>query len=550
MGTGGGEPETKLVGSPWRPRDVRAWLLAPPPPTETAPWWDAGGHVMTLVFWASLAVAVAALFRQRLLALMDYPQHLALAGILHRMASSGSHERALYDTNLASFNSLFHVVVAALAFILPIERAGEAVLGLSFVLLGVAMLRLLAVTGRPRGACARRPAAPVLGTRLAWGFGTFTLAFAIQMLVLSRVIEAPRVSRDRRLRFDVATATLALLGMWGHLFASMIAYALMLAAILSDAVLVEVGPARRLGRALRGGLPLLPALVYVVWSFKSQPHMGDSPLLGDNTQDAYAWDKMRMFFDNLNGLRADHLDAKLALIGAAAVAASWGLQSSEGRAARGARGLFPAALLLYLILPQEMWGGTWAIYQRSATAVGMTFLVTVPGVRRSHGIFSAIFAFVGLAGACSLFQLMGTSRAEFADLDRVLDEAPSGRRVVGLIWGGSVPGYAVPRPFQHFPAYYVARKEGQVAVQFTDFLSLPVHYKPGKRPVSPDPFFEWKPGDYDPAADYASVFDLALVRTETRGEDPRVRVLGEAGRSARVRAHHGQWWLIETRGPP
>src|SRR3990167_3651857 len=82
--------------------------------SRAAPWWDVGGLTFTATFWGSLLIVVAALFRARSLPLVDYPQHLALAGILRRMLDPAAPERALFETNLLSYNSAFHVMVAAL----------------------------------------------------------------------------------------------------------------------------------------------------------------------------------------------------------------------------------------------------------------------------------------------------------------------------------------------------------------------------------------------------------------------------------------------------
>ena len=140
--------------------------IAPPPPvldpareealSRGARFWDAGGRAFSGVYWGCAFVFVGALWRVHTLPFVDYPQHLALAASLRRMAHAGAPERLLFDTNLASYNSLFHVLVAALNFVLPIDDAGKVVVGGYFVLMAAAALALLRATGRPRTASRAR----------------------------------------------------------------------------------------------------------------------------------------------------------------------------------------------------------------------------------------------------------------------------------------------------------------------------------------------------------------------------------------------------------
>ena len=210
------------------------------------------------------------------------------------------------------------------------------------------------------------------------------------------------------------------------------------------------------------------------------------------------------------------------------------------------RWLFPVATLLYFVLPMTMWGGTWGIYPRVAFAMGVTFLLLVPHSPDRQRFFPALFGALALGSAAAFFQTMGFASRDLDDFDRLLDDAPPDRHVVGVMLEGYLPG-TWARVVTHFPAYYVARKGGQSAVSFAGVLSLPLHYKTGKAPPLTSSALEWNPDQYDPRSDYADYFDLVLVHTEDPWWDPRPRVFGDFDGAGGVRAHRGRWWLLEAR---
>jgi hypothetical protein len=528
-------------------RRVGAFLFRPAPPTETAPWWDAGGNFFSILFWLGIGIFVVALFRQKFLPFVDYPQHLALAAILKRMVSSGAPERALYDTNLASFNSMFHVVTAAYHFVLPIERAGEAAIATTFVLTAAGALQLLKVTGMPRGRAFL--VMPLLAPcTLAWGFCNYGMSLAIQMFVIARVIQRPRVPRDELRRFDLITALMALVGMWAHLLASMIAYVLMLAAILADMEAQDRPLPRRLWRAIRTGLPLLPAVAYAYWSYRHQPGMENEALgITGKLDDQYAFDKTRWFFEQLHCMRTDRFDRTAAAVGAAILVVSGFFRDRNVRHPPAARWLFPAAALLYYVLPMRLWG-TWYIFPRVAVIIGAVMPLFVPAsAPRWRPFFTLLFAGAGFASAGLFFQTMGWHREELDDFGQVLDEMPAERRVAGLIFDPNLSSYKSP-VLMHFPGYYMARYRGELAFSFMRIQSLPLHFKQSAKPPGIPGRFEWEPKVYKPDTAYARYYDLLLVHSGKPGEDPRARIFGDAaGAKIKVVSHHGRWWVLDTK---
>jgi hypothetical protein len=154
---------------------------------------------------------------------------------------------------------------------------------------------------------------------------------------------------------------------------------------------------------------------------------------------------------------------------------------------------------------------------------------------------------VGLASAACFWDAMGTVGRETADLKAILDQAPKGRRVTGLVWHPKLES-TQQWSMLHTPAYYVAQNGGEVAFSFTRTMSLPVHYKKETMPPDPPPNFEWNPQDYRPNSDYAKYFDLVLMKTTNDDDkDPRQSVWGLHWREVDIVAHVGRWWIFETK---
>jgi hypothetical protein len=305
---------------------------------------------------------------------------------------------------------------------------------------------------------------------------------------------------------------------------------------------------RRLWRAVRTGLPLLPAVAYAFWSYKSQAGMESESLgIQGKLDDSYALDKVRYFFDKLTNCRSDHLDRTIAGIGALALTVSGFFRDRNTRHPPAARWLFPAAFLLYFLLPMRMWG-TWYIFPRVAVIMGAVMPLFIPASRpRYQPLFTTLFAGLGIYSGVTFFMLLGTHRDELNDFGQVLDEAPPNRRVAGLIFDPNLGSYLAP-VLMHFPGYYMARDGGEIAFSFTRITSLPLHYKQSAKPPAIPGRFEWEPKNYKADSAYAKYFDLLLVHSGKAGEDPRTRIFGDAaGAKIKVVSHHGRWWVLDTK---
>ncbi len=535
----------------------------PPPPdaatdieiSRRAPWYDAGGGMMTLAFWAANALLVGSLFRTKLLPFVDYPQHLALASILRRMLSSGAPERLLFETNLLSYNSLFHIVVAALNLVFPIHVAGKLGIALYVFLTATAVLTLLRATGRPR-ARAFLVLPVVFGYSIAWGFVNFGMGVSLQLLVLARVLERSVNPPDARspkwwrrpLGYDAVTGGLAVLGAYTHLLGTALLYMLMLVVIVVRVQTEQAPLGLRIGRAVRNGLPLLPAIAYCFWVYRRQEAgFRNYEYATYEGNDVFAMTKIKEFVGYSTGLRLDELDGKILGVGLGLLLISALLRDTDDRAPPAAGWLAVASLVAYLVIPHVFWATNF-VFERISFLIVVTALVWAPrAMPRFEPPLRLMFLSVGVASAACFWNAMGTIATETADLEAILDGAPKGRRVTGLVWD---PRLASTKQWSvlHMPAYYVAQNGGEVAFSFTRTMSLPVHYRKETMPPDTPPNFEWNPHDYQPSAPYAKYFDLVLLKTTHDDDvDPRPSVWGLHAGEVDLVAHKGRWWIFETK---
>lgn len=540
--------------------------------SRDARWWDAGGTPYTVAYWGSLLLLVAGLFRNKLLPFVDYPQHLALAATLKRMIVGGGPERHLFETNLASYNSLFHVLVAVANLVVPIDFAGKLVLSLYVFLVGYATLALLRATGRPR-ARAFLILPVVFGYSIIWGFVNFGLGVSLQIVVLSRVLDRDRLLAAahhhrgiRRYLPEIVTAVVALLGAYTHLLATALGYMLMLVAIVARAQTDRAPFFERLGRALRTGLPLLPAIAWCAFVYWRQTHGSFQNFEYGVAEgnDVFAMSKVKEFFTYATGFRADGFDAKVLSIGVGLLGVGAMLRDVEDAPPVALRWLFVASVVAYLIIPHVFWATNF-VFERITFLIVLTAILWAPrAIPRYEQGLRLMYVSVGLAAAGGFFQFMGSPdmQKELGDLDAILGKMPDGRRVTGLLWDPIVRTHLPPPEAHaaeriqvtaqysmlHTSAYYVARHGGEVAFSFTRTMSLPVHYRKETMPPDPPPNFEWNPGDYRAQAPWAKYFDLVLMKTQWDDQiDPRPSVWGSHASEVDVVAHQGKWWVFETK---
>ncbi len=524
------------------------------------------------LYWAGVALVVAGLFVTRLLPCVDYPQHLALSDVARRLSDPSAPEAAQYQLNYFTYNGLFHVTVAWLSRLLPIELAGRIVVAASLLALAGAVVALLRVLRRPTLYAALFT--PILFSfSVGWGFVNYTLATAIAawaLVFVARAAVRPAV-------LDVlAVGVLGLACAFAHVLAMLI-LCLGAAAValevswraVRDGTVGRSSPLRLLqvvGRATLAALPLLLGCVYCILVYREQ-YVWDPNMYRDPTLEGAApplWEKLLWFGAYSTDLLWDATDQ--IVLWAALATMGW----AEWLAWKGRRAVPPAPpeespafglpllamVIAYFATPMVM-VGTHLIFPRLAQWVVLGAVLAVPRLclpaeklarARKWILGVGLFSGVNLVLHCGLYAF------ETNDASRVIDELPAGGAATAVIWD---PGtYAFRNgTLTHLAAYYAARKHGSWAFAFARYLSVPVRFKPGAQPAWPALGWEFDADQYDARCKYARAFPLVITKVPAEiavDDEAAVRklVFKKDAAQPRLLSHHGQFWAFDTTGLP
>jgi hypothetical protein len=530
----------------------------------------------TAAYWGAVGLVIASLFVTRLLPCVDYPQHLALSDIARRLADPGAPEQAQYWLNYFTYNGLFHVVVARIGMVLPIELAGRLVVAASLAAMGAAVLALVKTVGRPPVHAALFT--PILFSfSVGWGFANYVLATAIAAWAL--VFVARAAARPGVVSIG-AVAVLGLLCAFAHVLAMMIL------CIGASAVALETGwrvagqgvagsSGRRAWRAaLRATWAVAPLILgglYCVAVYRMQyawnPTMYRDPTMEGSSPPL--WEKVVWFGAFATDLFRDGTDqvilwTAVAVMGFAVYIAWRGASRDRPAGATGAareepaplRAPFVAFAAAYFATPMVLIG-THLIFPRLAQWAVLGAVLATPrfpreleAKARRWMLGLGLAAGINTVAHCLLFSW------ETNDASRVIDDLPAGRAATAVIWE---PGTAAFRNgmLTHLAAYYAARKHGQWAFAFARYLSVPVRFKEGAQPAWPVKGWEFDAKSYDPRCKYARAFPLVIVRApadlprDASGE-PRVRklVFPRDADAVKLLSHHGRFWAFDSTGLP
>ncbi len=519
----------------------------------------------TRLYWAGVALVVASLFVTRLLPCVDYPQHLALSDVARRLLDPRAPEASTYQLNYFTYNGLFHVTVAWLSRLIPIELAGRLVVGLSLVAMAGAVLSLLRVLKRPAVYAALFT--PILFSfSVGWGFVNYAMATAIAawaIVFVARVAIRPRW-------YDVlAVAALGLACAFAHVLAMLI-LCLGAAAIALEVAWRSVpagGPpalrvAKVIGRATLAAAPLLIGCVYCIAVYKEQyvwdPNMYRDPTL-EGTSPPF-WEKVLWFSAFSTDLFWDATDQIVLWLSLATMGwgewLAWKARRAGAAIEDSPTYVLPllAMTIAYFLTPMVL-VGTHLIFPRLGQWVFFGAVLAMPRlpsekVPRAHKWIAGLGVFAGfnLVLHCALYA------HETNDASRVIDDLPPGRAATAVIWD---PGtYAFRNgTLTHLAAYYAARKHGAWAFAFARYLSVPVRFKPGSQPAWPARGWEFDADMYDPRCKYARAFPLVIAKVPSGvGVDDeaaaRKLVFKADAAQPRLLSHHGRFWAFDTTGLP
>jgi hypothetical protein len=520
----------------------------------------------TALYWGAVGLLVAGFFVTRLLPCVDYPQHLALSDIARRLADPSAPEHRSYQLNYFTYNGLFHVAVARLAMVMPIELAGRSVVATSLVAMAGAVVALLRVLRRPVEHAALFT--PILFSfSLGWGFVNYLLATSIAAWAL--VFVAHVAARP-------SWSSFLLVGVLGLACAFAHVLAMLILCLASVSIAIEVGWRASAGevrigwrvlrasfRALLAGLPLLLGCLYCIEVYLRQydwdPNMYRDPTMEGSMPPL--WQKVVYFGAFASDLYRDASDQLLLWTAIVFIAtpAVWGwLRWSRGERVREASPpiLAPAVVLVtaYLATPMVL-VGTHLIFPRLGQWAVLGAVLAMPSfpedtVARARSWMLRVGALAGLNAFihCAVFAW------ETSDASRVIDDLPSGGAATAVIWEPGTHSFR-NGTLTHLAAYYAARKHGQWAFAFARYLSVPVRFKEGAQPAWPARGWEFDAEEYDPRCKYARAFPLVLVKAPPElgsGGEVQLRALvfkQDAG-AVKLVSHHGRYWAFDTAGLP
>jgi hypothetical protein len=522
----------------------------------------------TLLYWGAVALVISGLFVTRLLPCVDYPQHLALSDIARRLGDPAAPENAVYQLNYFTYNGLFHVAVAWLARLLPIELAGRVVVGLSLAGMAGAVLALVRVLRRPPVHAALFT--PILFSfSLGWGFVNYVLATTIAAWAL--VFVARAVLRPSVLAV-LAAGVLGLACAFAHVLAMLIlclaAAGLALELAWRTASSSGPLPARLARITLRTALAVVPlaiGCIYCIEVYRRQ-YVWDPNMYRDPTLEGSApplWEKLLWFGAFASDLFWDATDQVILWAAIAVMGWSEWLSWKRRRAGDLSREDPPPILLPFLLLTVAYLAtpmvlvGTHLIFPRLAQWAVLGAVLATPrfpaaAAARAHRWILAI----ALVAAVDVVLHCGLYAWETNDASRVIDDLPPGGAATAVIWE---PGTVSFRngTLTHLAAYYAARKHGQWAFAFARYLSVPVRFKPGAQPAWPARGWEFEGEAYDPRCKYARAFPLVIVKApkelprDESGEAPvRALVFKQDAQAVRLLSHHGRYWAFDSTGLP
>ncbi len=462
------------------------------PAGEEAVPEHAPGRLFWLCFAACSVAALLPLWLVDFLPATDLPQHAAQIKLWQRWDAGLG--RDLYKLNWFTPYLFGYSLVRLFAFFTEIETAIRIVLSGYVLALPLGMLAWLKALRRPHElALLAFPAA--YGFSFQWGFFNYTVALPVALFFLA--LGETHLQRPTR-RTTIGLALFSVFLFFAHVLilaacgVLLFGRALLLRRISATVV--------RLLPAATGALFVPPWILAVRASHGAARHSSTGWELG-----------LQRFLDLPSLMFGLEGDRKAQLLGLLLLA--WGLVSIVFALVRRRPGLLVApavALLLYAFIPSHAMN-TFFLAPRFGVIVALVLIpmLALPRSRLGRGIaLGAIVVGVGAWSTVTTQRFLGFD-AEARGLNEVLEAAEPDKRLLGLTYDQGSRHFG-GRPFLHFPAYYQARKGGEIGFSFAQFFPQLLRFRHGKQPDI-TPGLEWSPGRFDWNRDGG--FDYLLVRS-------------------------------------
>lgn len=503
---------------------------------------------LTIGFWAAVLLQSLAFLLCKYPPMIDYPQHVAMGAVFHRMLDRNAPEWQLFETNLFTYNAGFPTALAYLGYLFKPELAGRVLFFFYPILWASAALAFCDLAKRPRWYAAL--AIPIAFHFTAgWGFANYVFMLPIALLAFAGWVRIVEGSRCRVIITSVIITTMA------------IAYTHVLVTLSLCIGVGIVGLEKLLGQPdkkivdrIRGlivpAFVMVPPVAYSVaawWWARKTSHTFWEHAWADG-MDEPAWQKLRFLVYNLSGNFLDHSDQNLTIAAAGIAVAIWIHGFRESWDARMRR-LAIVFFVLYMIVPKVMLG-TFHIYIRLLPIAAIFAVAALPVVRKGVRWLAITATAIALVSGGNMLHKFLTI-PEMDDAMAIIDDVPEGHALVGVTWDPKPAGW-YREIWVHLPAIYQARRRGLIAYTFARNESPPIRYQEGKEPLRPPGGFEWNGSLYDIHQPYAKKFDMVLVhgwidpKTGRPVEDPAPYVFKDLTSYVPLISRRGRFFLYDA----
>jgi hypothetical protein len=444
------------------------------------------------------------------LPMVDLPQHLAMAAMLHHHDDPPWAFGRFYEVEWLKLTPYwtYYLALHALSYVVPLDVASRLYLSLYALAVPWTGLTICSAFGAPRWAgLLMGPLA--LGSYLYFGFVNYVTGVLLLLIVLAGF--------QRLLTARTPARALAVAALSAVLF---LTHAQPFAFLLPSALLLAVAspspaPTRHRLAAL---LVFAPATfgLFVPWVYRE--------FVGPRTAEP------KYNFGTLTELGASYLPVREALSGmpaaiagayqdgtdtlllaawagvvAALCAAGW-RRGGGGHSWRGQR-LALLALLFYLVLPMSI-RGQWNIAPRFAWLAALLVVTAIPDPGRSLARLGTAAA-VALTAAAALNAVHHHRRfsRESDGFSGVVETIPYGQRVLSLIYDTRSQVFT-QWPYMHFGQYVLAHRGGAAGWSLAKTPAQPVRQRRPEAVPTLDPY---RPELFR-AAEHGPHFDYFIAR--------------------------------------
>lgn len=479
---------------------------------------------------------------------VDYPQHVAIAAVLRRLADPASFAAQHYEANLLTYNGLFDELAALLSLVLPVERAARLVVVGSLELVVVGAFRLFARQRAP--ALAYLLLVPLLPSfTLFWGFTNHLLGLGLGLVFVAELVETvgrAEASATRR----AAVAALGLFVAHTHVLATLVCLLVAAAWVLEEAVANERSWAGVFARVRQATWIVAPLCAFCIFVHRRQfaTHAHAYVVSNESETDPLA-SKLAWFGSRVTGALRSHADGKLVwaalALAALATAFAWARARSHElpRDTKHRAVVAPVVALAvaYLAVP-GVFVGTHLVYPRLAFPLAALALGLVR-VGAGAPVFEAAASLLAVASFSQTGRALAAFDTTARDLVAVLAEAPRNAWLAPVHEGetGAFTEAYEPPVLHHVAAYHVAAHDTHAAGLFGNYASLPVRFRSPEGPVRQN-WLEANGTAFDPDDPYAVRFPLRLV-VLAHGDDP-LPTWARAGHE--LLARRGRFALVRT----